>query len=61
MKLYDLDVCLQFLFRSWDTLEGMEAGGRFGSALASLGDIDRDGYDDLAVGAPYSTRTRSGH
>ena len=44
----------QYLFRSWDILEGIDPGGRFGSALTSLGDIDRDGYDDLAVGAPYA-------
>lgn len=26
---------------------------RFGYALSSAGDLNRDGYDDLAVGAPY--------
>ncbi|HZS36459.1 MAG TPA: VCBS repeat-containing protein [Polyangia bacterium] len=28
------------------------AGGRFGAALASAGDVDGDGYADLVVGAP---------
>ncbi len=28
-------------------------GGRFGLSLAKLGDLDQDGYDDLAIGAPY--------
>jgi hypothetical protein len=28
-------------------------GGYFGTSFAALGDVDRDGYDDLAVGAPY--------
>jgi len=26
---------------------------RFGTALSSAGDLNKDGYDDLAVGAPY--------
>ena len=46
---------MQYLFRSWDILEGIDPGGRFGSSLTSLGDIDRDGYEDMAVGAPYAS------
>ncbi|XP_075168325.1 integrin alpha-PS3-like [Haematobia irritans] len=29
-------------------------GGRFGTTLTSLGDIDLDGFNDIAVGAPFA-------
>ncbi|CAG0915435.1 unnamed protein product, partial [Notodromas monacha] len=29
------------------------ANARFGTTLSAVGDINRDGFDDLAVGAPY--------
>lgn len=35
------------------TLQGEKEKGRFGCSLAALGDIDLDGFNDLAVGAPY--------
>lgn len=30
------------------------AHSRLGSAFASLGDVNQDGYNDIAVGAPYA-------
>jgi len=41
-------------FRKWDIRDGEVTKGRFGFSLASLGDMDKDGYGDFAVGAPYS-------
>jgi integrin alpha 7 len=26
---------------------------RFGFAITNLGDLNKDGYDDIAIGAPY--------
>ncbi|XP_054449198.1 integrin alpha-IIb [Pteronotus mesoamericanus] len=34
-------------------LTGTQVYGRFGSAIAPLGDLNRDGYNDVAVAAPY--------
>ncbi|XP_052863834.1 integrin alpha-PS3-like [Anopheles cruzii] len=30
-----------------------DLGGRFGTSLAKIGDINMDGYNDIAVGAPF--------
>lgn len=35
-------------------LRGKHDGGRFGHAVAALGDINGDGFNDVAVGAPYA-------
>ena len=34
-------------------IRGSEAESQFGLAVTSVGDINRDGFDDFAVGAPY--------
>ncbi|XP_058153905.1 integrin alpha-8 isoform X1 [Dasypus novemcinctus] len=39
------------IFRDPQVLAGSEAFGRFGTAIAHLGDLDQDGYNDLLVGA----------
>ncbi|XP_042893778.1 integrin alpha-5-like [Penaeus japonicus] len=40
---------------------GRAAWARFGYALACLGDVDQDGFDDLAVGAPFAAGGGSVH
>lgn len=39
----------------WDTLLLGNSESRFGFALANLNDLNKDGYEDLAVGAPYDS------
>lgn len=34
-------------------IKGQTARSRFGYSVTAIGDIDADGYNDLAVGAPY--------
>jgi hypothetical protein len=40
-------------------LRGNQLNAAFGSACAFIGDVNGDGYDDLAVGAPYYTNTQT--
>ncbi|KAG5269501.1 hypothetical protein AALO_G00202750 [Alosa alosa] len=42
-----------FSFRDPVLLTGTQVYGRFGSAIASLGDLDQDGYNDIAISVPY--------
>nr|XP_045592952.1 integrin alpha-PS2-like [Procambarus clarkii] len=44
----------QHNFQRSTRLLGVRSRCHFGLALASLGDINRDGYEDLAVGAPMA-------
>merc|ERR550534_70537 len=52
-RVYVVYQSKQHTFRKWHIRDGDQTKGRFGFALASLGDIDKDGYADFAVGAPY--------
>ena len=36
------------------------SGSRFGSAIANLGDLQKDGFEDFAVGAPYGGTDHAG-
>ncbi|KAF8793941.1 Integrin alpha-PS2 like protein [Argiope bruennichi] len=40
-------------FRTRSHIDGVYSKGRFGLSLASLSDINKDGYGDIAVGCPY--------
>uniref|UniRef100_A0AAY4EPE1 Integrin alpha-2 domain-containing protein n=1 Tax=Denticeps clupeoides TaxID=299321 RepID=A0AAY4EPE1_9TELE len=43
----------EFFFHTPQKLTGSEIYARFGSSIASLGDVDMDGFNDVAIGAPY--------
>ncbi|KAM3863747.1 integrin alpha-IIb-like [Diretmus argenteus] len=49
-----------FTSRPDQSLIGFSSYGHFGSALAALGDLDMDGYQDVAIGAPWSGEGRRG-
>ncbi|XP_012986588.1 integrin alpha-V isoform X2 [Esox lucius] len=42
-----------FSFQPPLTLNGTEIYSRFGSSIAALGDLDMDGFNDVAIAAPY--------
>ncbi|XP_065212423.1 integrin alpha-PS2-like isoform X2 [Planococcus citri] len=46
-------ICWDKIFTKSDTIDGKHSKGRFGFAIASIGDINQDGFGDIAVGAPY--------
>uniref|UniRef100_A0A8C9VCV5 Integrin subunit alpha 8 n=1 Tax=Scleropages formosus TaxID=113540 RepID=A0A8C9VCV5_SCLFO len=48
------------LFSEPIVLSGTDVFGRFGSSVASLGDLNQDGFHDIAVGAPFAGEDRRG-
>ncbi|KAM6450979.1 integrin alpha-8 [Liasis olivaceus] len=47
-------------FKEAQTLSGTEVFGRFGNSIAPLGDLNQDGYKDIAIGAPFAGEDRRG-
>ncbi|XP_019873902.1 integrin alpha-PS2 isoform X2 [Aethina tumida] len=47
-------------FNTTDILDGANSKARFGHSLSTLGDLNRDGYDDFVVGAPYDGKNGRG-
>uniref|UniRef100_A0A4W3HLD3 Integrin subunit alpha 8 n=1 Tax=Callorhinchus milii TaxID=7868 RepID=A0A4W3HLD3_CALMI len=43
-----------FQFQDPQKLLGTDVFGRYGSAIASLADLNHDGYNDIAIGVPFA-------
>nr|XP_015815467.2 integrin alpha-5 isoform X1 [Nothobranchius furzeri] len=48
------------LRQSQHKLLGPQAFGRFGTSLAPLGDLNQDGFNDVAIGCPYGGENQQG-
>ncbi|XP_013875215.1 integrin alpha-V [Austrofundulus limnaeus] len=49
-----------FTFQLPQTLTGSEVYARYGSGIAALGDLNKDGYNDVAISAPYGGPDHNG-
>ncbi|EFX79732.1 hypothetical protein DAPPUDRAFT_304328 [Daphnia pulex] len=61
VHVYYQSARLRQSFRRSDVLDGGEVSkARFGLAVSALGDINLDGFNDIAVGAPYDGPSEKG-
>jgi hypothetical protein len=47
-------------YKRFDVIDGEVTKARFGLSVAALGDINLDGFNDIAVGAPYDGDSSAG-
>ncbi|XP_076250512.1 integrin subunit alpha inflated isoform X1 [Rhynchophorus ferrugineus] len=47
-------------FNKTSFIDGTNSKGRFGHSVGYLGDLNQDGYEDFAVGAPYDGENNKG-
>ncbi|ODM94960.1 Integrin alpha-PS2 [Orchesella cincta] len=52
-RVYVIYQSRQHHFGKFESIDGTAHKGRFGLSLASCGDMNKDGFNDFAVGAPY--------
>ncbi|XP_075701447.1 integrin alpha-IIb [Rhinoderma darwinii] len=50
----------RFLGTDYQILSGNYVYGHFGASIAPLGDLDLDGYNDVAVGSPFGGKSGGG-
>ncbi|XP_068091592.1 integrin alpha-8 [Hyperolius riggenbachi] len=48
------------VFKDAQVLKGTEVFGRFGSSIANLGDLNQDGFNDVAISSPFGGEDRKG-
>ncbi|XP_077346975.1 integrin alpha-8 [Lithobates pipiens] len=48
------------VFKDAQVLMGTEVFGRFGSSIANLGDLNQDGFNDVAISSPFGGEDRKG-
>ncbi|XP_060521290.1 integrin alpha-PS1-like isoform X2 [Cylas formicarius] len=53
---YNLRGCNSDADCKWDKVMYGKEQSRFGFAMTSIGDINKDGYNDIAIGAPYENQ-----
>ncbi|XP_072269523.1 integrin alpha-8 [Pyxicephalus adspersus] len=47
-------------FKVAQVLKGTEVFGRFGSSIANLGDLNQEGFNDVAISSPFGGEDRKG-